>query len=53
MNVLAEQLKETEDLDEKLRLIDEMIKLATPKTVNGKVLAPIDPSVALACDGCQ
>lgn len=53
MNTLTEQLKETTDLDEKLRLIDEMMKLATPKEVSGKVIAPVDPSDALLCQGCQ
>lgn len=53
MSTLSEQLKNTEDLDEKLRLIDEMMKLVTPRVVNGKVIAPADPSILTICDGCE
>lgn len=54
MSTLTQQLKDTTDLDEKLRLIDEMLKLAKPQVVNGKVVAPVDPFDSLVCQGgCQ
>lgn len=56
MNTLTDQLKDAQDLDEKLRLIDEMMAKmteATPKVVGGKVVVADDPMTALWCDSCQ
>lgn len=54
MNTLTEQLNETKDLDEKLRLIDELLAKQNLITPNSRELkAPVDPMAALICQGCQ
>lgn len=53
MNTLTDQLKDTQDLDEKLRLIDEMVANATAAVKTGKLVAPTDPALMFTCDGCE
>lgn len=48
-------LNDSLTLEEKLKLIDEKMKeleMENKSSING-VVAPVDPSIALACDGCQ
>lgn len=53
MNTLAEQLKETTDLDEKLRLIEEAMEKAKVESKKNNVVAPVDPMDNLLCQSCQ
>lgn len=53
-NLLDENLT----LEQKLELIDKEMKKLQEAEIeaakeSGRVVAPIDPSIALACDGCQ
>lgn len=53
MSALTEQLKDTTNLDEKLRLIDEMMKAVTPQKTSNGVVVPVDPMENLLCQSCQ
>ena len=53
MSTLTQQLKDTTDLDEKLRLIDEMVAKASTAVKSGNLIAPSDPALMFTCDGCE